>query len=128
MNMSEGKKNISHTPKITLFTTVTSTTPSLKRTISELSPPSNQKESKKKTTVNTPNIIEMASQQDDMSNQPVNINSIIDPILQEFKSLKDTMISQRNEMSEGFKHLKSVLKDQKAEIISEINVKVDHNS
>ena len=38
------------------------------------------------------------------------------------------MASQQDEMSEGFNHLKLVLKEQKAEIISEINVKVDHNS
>ena len=60
--------------------------------------------------------------------QQVNIESLIEPIMQEFKSLKYTMAIQQGEMSEGFNHLKTVLKEQKAEIISEINVKVDHNS
>ena len=38
------------------------------------------------------------------------------------------MATQQGEMSERFNHLKTVLKEQKAEIISEINVKVDHIS
>ena len=57
----------------------------------------------------------------------VNIDKIIAPIMQEFKSLKDSMESQQGEMSEGFKNLKTMLKEQKTKIIQEINVKVDHN-
>ena len=48
--------------------------------------------------------------------------------MQEFKSLKDSMESQQEEMSEGFKNLKTMLKEQKTEIVQEISVKVDHNS
>ena len=65
---------------------------------------------------------------DECQIQQVNIKSLIEPIMQEFKSLKNTMATQQGEMSEGFNHLKTVLKEQKAEIISEINVKVNDNS
>ena len=42
----------------------------------------------------------------------------------EFKSLKDTMASQKSEISEELEHLKSVITEQKEEIINEINVKI----
>ena len=127
--MPSGKKNYSSTPKITTFTTSTTTVPNpLKRSSSQLSPPIDQKVSKKKTSAKESEQPIMSSNKEESHTQQVNIESLIEPIMQEFRSLKNTMATQQGKMSEGFKHLKSVLKEQKVEIISEINVKVDHNS
>ena len=44
------------------------------------------------------------------------------------KSLKNTMVTQKGEISEELARLKTVIMDEKEEILSEINVKVDTNS
>ena len=58
----------------------------------------------------------------------VNLQHLIKPIMQEFKILKDTMTTQKSEISQEINWLKTIITEQKAEIVDEINVKVDHNS
>ena len=60
--------------------------------------------------------------------QSTHLSQLIEPIIKEFKSLKDTMVSQKSEISEKINRLKKVITSQKSEIINEINIKVDTNS
>ena len=60
--------------------------------------------------------------------QSTHLSQLIEPIMNEFKSLKDTMISQKSNISEEINRLKKVITSQKSEIINEINIKVDTNS
>ena len=60
--------------------------------------------------------------------QPTHLSQLIEPIMKEFKSLKDTMVSQKSEIFEEINRLKKVITSQKSEIINEINIKVDTNS
>ena len=60
--------------------------------------------------------------------QSTHLSQLIQPIMNEFKSLKDTMISQKSDISEEINRLKKVITSQKSEIINEINIKVDTNS
>ena len=65
------------------------------------------------------------------SGQPVpqlNFQELKEPIMLEFKSLKDTMASQKEEISEELSRIKTVIREQKSEIVSEVNVKIDNNS
>ena len=128
MTMPADKKLQSSTPKITTFTRPSLIeSNSLKRSSNQISP-ADQKKSIKKAHLEKHESNNSAMGSEEHPSQQVNIQKLIEPIMQEFRSLKKTMASQQDEMSEGFNHLNSVLKEQKAEIISEINVKVDHNS
>ena len=60
--------------------------------------------------------------------QSTHLSQLIEPIMKEFKSLKDTMVSQKSEISDELNRLKKVITSQKSEIINEINIKVDTNS
>ena len=128
MPIEKGTSN--NTLKITAYTTPISTSSnSLKRTSSHISPPPEQQATKKKSQAESKIPNNMSEEKDLDGNQStqLNIEKLIVPIMQEFKSLKDSMELQQGEMSEGFKNLKTMLKEQKSEIVQEINVKVDHN-
>ena len=58
----------------------------------------------------------------------INFQELIEPIMLKLKSLKNTMVTQKGEISEELARLKTVIMDEKEEILSEINVKVDTNS
>ena len=51
----------------------------------------------------------------------------VEPIMQEFQLLKDTMSRQKSQITEEIGHLKMVMKEQKAQIVEEINVKAETN-
>ena len=117
-----GDRKLPTTPKITSFTTKSSNqSTSLKRSSSAISPLDQDSPSKK------PNLTgNMATS--DQSAPQVNFQQLIEPIMLEFKSLKDTMATQKGEISEELEHHKTIITNQKEEIISEINFKVDTNS
>ena len=58
----------------------------------------------------------------------MSLQHLIEPIMQEIKSLKDTMTTQKCEISQEISHLKTIIMEQKADIVDEKNIKVDHNS
>ena len=60
--------------------------------------------------------------------QSTHISQLIEPIMKQFKSLKDMMVSQKSEISDELNRFKKVITSQKNEIINEINIKVDTNS
>ena len=130
MDASMDKKPNQITPKITAFMTKLSETQKpLKRRFSATSPTEITSISKK------PNIDNQAQStsaptKDELTTevQPTHLSQLIEPIMKEFKSLKDTMVSQNGEISEEINRLKKVITSHKSEIINEINIKVDTNS
>ena len=120
-------KKLPNTPKITLLTTKTMDhRNSVKRTSSAISP------IEQETTMKKPNIdFTMANSEPMLPRSVVpqpDFHDLIEPIMCEFKSLKDTMATQEGKISEELSQLKTVIKKQKEEIVSEINVTVDTNS
>ena len=57
-----------------------------------------------------------------------NLQNLIEPIMQEFKSLKETISTQKSEISQEIGHLQSLITKQKTEIVNEINSEVGKNS
>ena len=124
------KKPNQITPKITAFTTKLSETQKPpKRRLSATSPTEITSISKKSNIDNqaqptfAPTMDESTTEV-----QPTHLNQLIEPIMKEFKSLKDMMVSQKSEISGEINRLKKVSTSQKSEIINEINIKVDTNS
>ena len=106
--MSADKRGHCGTPKITSFTTITPAESNpLKRSNSQISPV-DQKTFKKKVHLDKKDCSTIAMESDQRQIQYVNIESLIEPIMQEFKSLKNTMATKQGEMSKGFNHLKTV--------------------
>ena len=118
------------TPKITAFTTkITETHNPLKRRISATSPTGTTSISKK-LNLDKPTHLSSASNMDETTTeaQSTHLSQLIEPIMKEFKSLKDTMVSQKSEISEEINRLKKVITTQKRKIVNDINIKVDTNS
>ena len=114
------------TPKITAFTTkITETHSPLKRRLSATSPTVTTSISKK-LNLNRSAHLPSATNVDETTTEVQ--SSHLEPIMKEFKSLKDTMLSQKSEPSDEIIILKKVITTQKSEIINEINIKVDTNS
>ena len=125
-----GKKLHQITPKITALTTkITETHNPLKRRLSATSPMGTTSISKK-LNLNKPAHLSSVSNMDTTTTevQSTHLSQLIEPIMKEFKSLKDTMVSQKSEISEEINRLKKVITTQKSEIINEINIRVDMNS
>ena len=124
------KKPNQITPKITAFTTKLSETQnSLERRFSATSPTGITSISKK-LNIDNPAYSSSAPIMDEstIEVQSTHLSQLIEPIMKEFKSLKDMMVSQKIEISEEINRLKKVITSQKSEIINEINIKVDTNS
>ena len=86
--MSADKRSHCGTPKTTSFTTITPAESNLlKRSSSQISPV-DQKTSKKKVHLDKEDRSTVAMESDERQIQQVNIESLIEPIMQEFKSLK----------------------------------------
>ena len=93
--MSADKRGHCDTLKIKSFTTITPAESNpLKRTSSQISPV-DQKTSKKKVHLDKKDHSTIAMESDECQIQHVNIKSLIEPIMQEFKSLKNTMATQQ---------------------------------
>ena len=91
-----------------------------------ISPPKDNKSPKKPNLTSNRQSIRMDN--NDAALNQANFQNLIEPIMQEFRSLKDAMSSQISEISQEIGHLKTIITEQKAVIISEINSKVDSNS
>ena len=118
------KKPNQITPKITAFMTkFTETQNPLKRRFSVTS-------ISKKLNIDNPAHSSPAPTMDESTTevQSTHLSQLIEPIMKEFKSLKDMMVSQKSEISEEIIRLKKVITSQKSKIINEINIKVDTNS
>ena len=124
------KKPHQITPKITAFMTkLTEAQKPLKRRLGATSPTGITSISKK-PNIDKPAHSSSAPTMDESTTevQSTHLSQLIEPIMKEFKSLKDTMVSQKSEISEEINRLKKVVTSQKSEIINEINIKVDTNS
>ena len=64
----------------------------------------------------------------DQEPRPANLQNLIEPVMQEFKSLKDTISTQKSEISQEIDCLQSLTTKQKTEIVNEINSEVERNS
>ena len=95
------KKSHQTTKKITMFTTK-------KRRLSDTSPSSSTNYSKKLNAANRVNLATSSKMEDPRPDDklPTQLSQLIDPIMQEFKSLKETMSSQKSEISEEISRLK----------------------
>ena len=117
-------------PKITAFTTKITETPNpLKRRLSATSPIGTMSISKR-LNLDKPAHSSSAPNMDESTTevQSTHLSQLIEPIMKEFKSLKNMMVSQKSEICEEINRLKKVIISQKSEIINEINIKVDTNS
>ena len=115
------KKPHQITPKITAFTTkITETHNPLKRRLSATSPTGTTSTSKK-LNVDKPAHSSSAPIMDESTTevQSTHLSQLIEPIMKEFKSLKDTIVSKKSEISEEINRLKKVITSQKSEIINE---------
>ena len=84
----------------------------------------------KKLNLDKPVLSSSSSNMDETMTEveSTHLSQLIEPIMNKFKSLKDTMVSQKSEISEEINRLKKVITTQKGEIVNEINVKVDTNN
>ena len=128
--MSDDRKT-THTPKITAFTSkLQEYANPLKRSCSLLSPTNTSQKSKKAHTskVSMSNVEGKESAEDMVPHlMQDHFKQWMEPIMQEFQSLKDMMSMQKSQITEEIGHLKMVMKEQKAQIVEEINVKVETN-
>ena len=156
MPLGKNEKSVRGTPKITSFATKnTLSNNPLKRSISAISPESENPSTKRMNqneeyndplgssiiTINAD--LEMEGKIDDKmigTAQPSNqISKIMEPILEEFKSLKETIENTASQMEQNYNklekglatdisRLETMITNQKKEIVSEINEMVEVNA